>query len=347
MLSFFPTPYPDELWYSVLSRYFAYSGYFAKCRNNSVNRDLLGNRMRRYVPFYGTNLNNFLTQLPNNFITADEIILQHTLYPYYARFFDASRKENALQTMLGEGKQHSSLMLLMGNEQTKTKHDKYLRYCPFCSQEDMEQYGETYWHRIHQIDDLRICPKHNVFLNNSHFLTISSKKLCPPIYEIEEADTTSVSPEELNFAKLSMDVLNAPIDSFTHCVRDVFGYALLRKGYVKPNGRKTALTRLYNDFCEFKEKTDTGKGALGGIDSVMDISNILCGKRAMGATLFLASFLDMNVHDIVFHPSESLRQRWDREFVDLLLAGETENDIALKFGMSKKDIRVNRKRLNQ
>lgn len=224
MLSFFPAPYPDELWYSVLSRYFAYSGYFAKCRNNSVNRDLLGNRMRRYVPFYGTNLNNFLTQLPNNFITADEIILQHTLYPYYARFFDASRKENALQTMLGEGKQHSSLMLLMGNEQTKTKHDKYLRYCTFCSQEDMEQYGETYWHRIHQIDDLRICPKHNVFLNNSHFLTISSKKLCPPIYEIEEADTTSVSPEELNFAKLSMDVLNAPIDSFTHCVRDVFGY---------------------------------------------------------------------------------------------------------------------------
>lgn len=79
MLSFFPAPYPDELWYSVLSRYFAYSGYFAKCRNNSVNRDLLGNRMRRYVPFYGTNLNNFLTQLPNNFITADEIILQHTL----------------------------------------------------------------------------------------------------------------------------------------------------------------------------------------------------------------------------------------------------------------------------
>lgn len=43
MLSFFPAPYPDELWYSVLSRYFAYSGYFAKCRNNSVNRDLLGN----------------------------------------------------------------------------------------------------------------------------------------------------------------------------------------------------------------------------------------------------------------------------------------------------------------
>lgn len=109
-----------------------------------MNRDLLGNRMRRYVPFYGTNLNNFLTQLPNNFITADEIILQHTLYPYYARFFDASRKENALQTMLGEGKQHSSLMLLMGNEQTKTKHDKYLRYCTFCSQEDMEQYLATH-----------------------------------------------------------------------------------------------------------------------------------------------------------------------------------------------------------
>lgn len=263
MLSFFPAPYPDELWYSVLSRYFAYSGYFAKCRNNSVNRDLLGNRMRRYVPFYGTNLNNFLTQLPNNFITADEIILQHTLYPYYARFFDASRKENALQTMLGEGKQHSSLMLLMGNEQTKTKHDKYLRYCTFCSQEDMEQYGETYWHRIHQIDDLRICPKHNVFLNNSHFLTISSKKLCPPIYEIEEADTTSVSPEELNFAKLSMDVLNAPIDSFTHCVRDVFGYESLfcffaqgaRLCLLKKSRTVSFLILSYQGFCKFVHST--------------------------------------------------------------------------------------------
>ena len=40
-----------------------------------------------------------------------------------------------------------------------TKHDK-LRYCPLCRQEDIEKYGEPYWHTVHQIELMPLCPIH-------------------------------------------------------------------------------------------------------------------------------------------------------------------------------------------
>jgi hypothetical protein len=43
----------------------------------------------------------------------------------------------------------------------------YLRYCPCCVEDDRLTYGEAYWHRLHQLAVVHVCPKHGVFLNNS------------------------------------------------------------------------------------------------------------------------------------------------------------------------------------
>ena len=42
-----------------------------------------------------------------------------------------------------------------------------LRYCPVCVTEDREAYGEAYWHRLHQVPCVEVCPLHNVFLEES------------------------------------------------------------------------------------------------------------------------------------------------------------------------------------
>jgi hypothetical protein len=38
------------------------------------------------------------------------------------------------------------------------------RYCPECAKEDRMRYGEAYWHRIHQLPGLPVCPTHNTLL---------------------------------------------------------------------------------------------------------------------------------------------------------------------------------------
>ena len=39
-----------------------------------------------------------------------------------------------------------------------------MRYCPVCYQEDLQLYGEPYWHRSHQLPDMQICTKHRCWL---------------------------------------------------------------------------------------------------------------------------------------------------------------------------------------
>src|SRR5205085_12524950 len=44
---------------------------------------------------------------------------------------------------------------------------KYLRFCPLCFVEDLQKYGEAYWHRLHQAFGVLVCPVHAVALNDS------------------------------------------------------------------------------------------------------------------------------------------------------------------------------------
>ena len=103
MIPFFPAPYPDELWYSVICRYHIRSG------NPSVKysiRELYGtNHINVPVELCGA-LSPLLEAIPTKALTAIDIIMQHTLYPYYTRFFSTNRKKSAYMLALN-GNRHA------------------------------------------------------------------------------------------------------------------------------------------------------------------------------------------------------------------------------------------------
>jgi len=43
----------------------------------------------------------------------------------------------------------------------------WLHFCPVCIGEDKRLVGEAYWHRLHQLTGVLVCPDHNVFLEES------------------------------------------------------------------------------------------------------------------------------------------------------------------------------------
>lgn len=155
MLHYFPTPYPDELWYSVIARYHTHSGALSW---QATMKALFGNARDADVGSFFPNgsIHKILEQLPPCFLSAQEAALQHTLLPFLMRFQPADRKAAIMEAFLaGEDMRPRYLRA------TRDIKPRSMRYCPVCVQEDTQTYGEPYWHREHQIGLMPLCPRHH------------------------------------------------------------------------------------------------------------------------------------------------------------------------------------------
>ena len=160
MLSFFPFPYPDELWYSVIARYHTHSGALSW---QATMEALFGNARDTDVGsfFPNNSIHKILEQLPPGFLSTQEAALQHTLLPFLMRFQPQEKKAAILEAFLsGEDMRPRYLRA------TRDITPRSLRYCPICLREDTQTYGEPYWHREHQIGLMPLCPRHRCRLRD-------------------------------------------------------------------------------------------------------------------------------------------------------------------------------------
>ena len=124
MIGFFPEPYPDELLYSLFSRYYVRSGY-----NKYVfaAEELFANRaVRPSFEFFPALKKEVIEQLTKE-ITLEEIVYKHTMFPYYCRFLPEERKRAALDVLLRMDSGYNNIVLL-----PKRKAIATMRYCPEC-----------------------------------------------------------------------------------------------------------------------------------------------------------------------------------------------------------------------
>jgi hypothetical protein len=101
-------------------------------------------------------------------VDREELINQHTLYPFYSSFLPEDRAMLILDSMKSEfgGDIHTRTGIMAGG----IVISKYLKFCPECNDEDLSAYGEMYWHRLHQIPGVFVCVKHKVLLQDSTVL---------------------------------------------------------------------------------------------------------------------------------------------------------------------------------
>ena len=155
MLAYFPSPYPDEWWYSVLCRYHVCSGH---SKHATTISELYGGRLMlrsRLIP--GGDCAAILSELPPGVLSIDDVLANHTLLPYYTRFFTIDKKRQVWEALrAGRGSGITSVRMQMPDGM------EGLKYCPTCCRLDTQQYGEPYWHRVHQIPLLAHCPMHKI-----------------------------------------------------------------------------------------------------------------------------------------------------------------------------------------
>lgn len=163
MLSFFPKPYPDELLYSTLARYHIRSG------NTSPKltlQELFGTRTAIATADLPSNLGAVATNLSLiSGITSQELVQNHTLYPFYAAFLPKERSQQVFEAMQSD--QGAVIHGKTGIRASAIRVPKFFRFCPQCIQDDQARYGELYWHRLHQVPGVVVCPHHAEALQNS------------------------------------------------------------------------------------------------------------------------------------------------------------------------------------
>ena len=145
MLTFFPSPYEDGLWYGIITRYHVRSGNSCwKYTAQELFPETKGYpRLGDTMP--NTTMQIIASQLPGNILSLRDMALGHSLFSFRMRFQPLEKKREYLQKFLdGENMQPKFLFTTK-----KNAAEMPLRFCPKCVAEDREQHGEPYWHTEH------------------------------------------------------------------------------------------------------------------------------------------------------------------------------------------------------
>ncbi len=150
MLTYFPTPYPGEWWYSVLCRYFVRSGRPSEA---SARKELYKGRIVNHGSLFpGCSCALIRDNLPENYLKLEDILLNYTLLSYCVRMAPCKEKENIFRQCL-----NGTCIEIHRSSLTRMQNPKF---CPICFQRDRARYGEAYWHRDHQIPLVPVCAEH-------------------------------------------------------------------------------------------------------------------------------------------------------------------------------------------
>jgi len=156
-LAFFPTPYPDEDFRSLVYRYHirvGYDNFFSTCL------DLYGRKLNYNLPI-PINMIALINKLPIDCGIDMESLLHHnTFWPLLRIYINESNFSKSIQSIqygrntIGVNQYliHSGIL------------SSQIRYCSKCLNDDFHRYGECFTHLSHQINDIVICPIHHTRL---------------------------------------------------------------------------------------------------------------------------------------------------------------------------------------
>src|SRR5215207_8392223 len=164
MIGIFPDPLPDELLYSVCARFHDRLQF---PNRKSVLSELFGTTNSLAIIDLPCRISNLVASLmPSHSYTVDQIICDHTHLPFFGPFLPLERTIQLRDDMRGAG--GLKVYRRSGVMASRIPTPERLRFCPLCKEEDRKKFGETYWHRLHQLPGILVCPKHNVFIEDTN-----------------------------------------------------------------------------------------------------------------------------------------------------------------------------------
>jgi len=252
---FFPTPYPDEIFYSVLCRYHLLSGSPAFV---STAKAVWGKKISAnlYMP---QSLGEVAARIPANAgLTAEYFALNNTIFPFLKPFLPRERGLQVLKSLQSNTQNTVMAYHLCGLPRSKSPKWQYLRYCEDCWREDIRLYGEPYWHRLHLLPGIFVCPIHGRPIQDSAaFLKdITSKfhaaSFTTATHDLAPCFNDVVTESLMNIAEDTAWIMkNSSTLSFSEATFEIYDQLLRAKGYRSLSGRRNKNLLLDKEICAF------------------------------------------------------------------------------------------------
>lgn len=300
---YLPEIYPDELVYSWFSRYFVRSGYTN--HKMLISQLFYSIKNNPSVEFIG-HLNKEAEQQITQVYSMDDLILQHTMFPQYAKFMTAEKRKMALAELKQYSDPHKFLTILPRNDK-----EKRLKYCPLCVAADRKKYGETYWHRIHQLRNMMICPIHKCKLVNSEVDVRSERTFT---FNPAEILTKGIEPvfeynhRLIKYSEYIMGIFVSNIEIDDTIPVSVIIYDAMKKSkYMR--GKYRSMELFTADFQGFYE--DMG---MNNIVSIHQLRKIILKRGSEFSTICqMAYFLDIHGNDLLHTKVEESKIQEEKE----------------------------------
>ncbi len=170
MIAYWTDPYPEELLYSALARL----GDALNYDSPSALARLAFGRLASASYDLPTDIDALIARLPpHHSYTANQLIQEHTLLPYYTHFMTKNRSEAARDAMCSSSSRLTRQQLIRVISEPES-----LCFCPKCVEEQRATIGEPYWVRSHQVPGNSVCATHACFLERS---TVSRRRNSNPL----------------------------------------------------------------------------------------------------------------------------------------------------------------------
>jgi len=204
---------------------------------------MFGPLCARAVVDLPSHLETFVSVLPPGYsYDADYLINNHTLLPFYEPFLPDERATQIRRGM----REHDGpkIHTRVGIVASGVSSNRRLRFCYRCVEQDRDEFGECYWHRVHQVPGVHICTKHLVYLQNSN---VKLHNLTKP-YEFISAETAMLSTKnerryidgfDYVLIPLAQDIswlLNYPMSANYAALRARYSHILSDRGLLTASG---------------------------------------------------------------------------------------------------------------
>lgn len=359
-MNFFPILYPDELLYSSVARFCMRSGNLRIIHNIE---DLFSTRSCIAVLELPSKLYRLIENMPvNTNYTCEYFIYNHTLFPFYSAFIPKDRAEQIISSMKNE--EGSVSYIRAGLVSTSIPLPQYFRFCPQCTNEDIEIYGESYWHRVHHLPGVIVCPKHKTPIYNSVALirggnrqryTLASKDNCFVTEKVYYQDDLL---EKL--CSLSFDVEELLNSRYgfrqQEWFRSQFRVKLIEKGYARMNNyihhkklKQDFMDYYGNEFLKLIHCDIPGSGECWLSNIVRDNSRVTHPLRY----LLVCRFLSISLNDLfnkgfdipdttigyLDTSKEAYQKIWEEKLIELTKMNLSIREIASILKSTPKTIR--------
>ena len=336
-------PYEDELLYSVLARTKVKNGYIAY--TYAAEDFFLSPKTRPDIEFVNAYSNGLLEEL-EKIKPFSEWIKENTMFYYYSHFIPEDRKTRAFESLMQRNGEHGKNMCMpaKGNR-------RFLRICPICYRNEMQTYGEAYWHRSHQMMGIDVCTIHNCRLMEST-VKISGTASPSLITASEEfggeisQETEPVSGMELALAKYVIDTFKEVSvigEYMTGRFTSKFLYDNLEgTKYVSARGEQRHMSLLQSDFNDYYSEL---RGNSFLLKDYEQLQKIFTGYRFNFYEICqVGMFLEIPPKELAALKNDKSIERqikaYDNRIIEMSVEGISGNEIARRIGASSRTVRI-------